>query len=405
MHHQERLPETGEARAVSALVTHESWAVALEHATDRVLAPGDPAPDVLLLFVSPAYGENYGSLLAAARRRTGAGIVIGCSASGFLAGATESEDHPGLSLMALWLPGATLVPVRMHQEHLAMLDEPGDWPGLDITDAGQIDSWLVFAEPYRFDTHVFLRHLEQRFPGAAIVGGMASGMISERRSCVFFDDQWYDEGAVALGIGNGYRLLPHVSQGCEPIGETWTITGADRNFVLSISNRPALQVLQQTVESLPDPLRQVAQRNLVVGLAGTEYRDDYHRGDFAVRGILGIDQAKGSVAIGGLPRVGQTLQFHLRHAASAHDDLSAMLDRATTLPAGTAPVAGILCTCDGRGQALFGEPDHDAGLTSAALGAMPLVGAFCIGEIGPLGDRVSLHGFTATLGILVRTTG
>jgi small ligand-binding sensory domain FIST len=402
MHHRATWPGTGGPRAASAMVTHESWAVALEHATDKVLHPGDPAPDVLLLFASPSYGEDYAAMLAATRDRTRAGVVFGCSASGFLAGPHETEDRPGLAVMALWLPGATLVPLRLHQEHLDLLDDPESWPGLDATVAGEITSWLVFAEPYRFDTQAFLRKLQHRFPGTAIMGGMASGMISERRSCVFFDDHWYDEGAIALGFGTPYRLVPHVSQGCAPIGETWTITGTERNVLLSISNRPALQVLQETVDALPDDLRLVAQRNLVVGLAGSEYRDDFHRGDFAVRGILGIDQAKGSVAIGGLPRVGQTLQFHLRHAASAHDDLKAMLARAVSMPPGADPVAAVLCTCDGRGQSLFGKPDHDAGVTSAALGAIPLAGAFCIGEIGPLGDQVSLHGFTATLGILQR---
>ena len=123
MHHRAMWPDTGGPHAASAMVTHESWAVALEHATDQVLHPGDRPPDLLLLFASPAYGEEYTTLLAAARNRTRAGIVFGCSASGFLAGPHESEDRPGLSLMALWLPGATLVPLRLHQEYLDLLDE------------------------------------------------------------------------------------------------------------------------------------------------------------------------------------------------------------------------------------------------------------------------------------------
>ncbi|MBA3276515.1 MAG: hypothetical protein H0T72_12040, partial [Chloroflexia bacterium] len=58
------------------------------------------------------------------------------------------------------------------------------------------------------------------------------------------------------------------------------------------------------------------------------------------------------------------------------------------------------CTCDGRGQALFGRPNHDTDLVGAALEGVPLAGAFCLGEIGPLGGRAVLHGFTATLGVL-----
>ena len=386
------------------MVANASWAVALEHATDQVMAPGDPPPDVVLLFASPAYGEAFDQLLRATRERTRAGILVGCSASGFLAGPDEVEDQPGLALMALWLPGATLAPVRFHQEHLDLLDEPNTWAELHGVNLAGINAWLVFAEPYRVDTHALLQSLQRACPGASIMGGMASGMIAERRSCVFFDGHWYDEGAVALGIGGPYSLRAQVSQGCEPVGETWTITGVDRNVVLGISNRPAVDVLHDTVTALPGNQRQRAQHNLVVGLAVNEYRDAFRRGDFVVRGILGLDPARGAIALGGKPRVGQTLQFHLRDAAAAAADMVAMLERAAPLP-GQAPVAALLCTCDGRGHALFGVANHDAGLASRALGKVPLVGAFCIGEIGPLGGQTVLHGFTATLGLLCHEPG
>jgi len=387
-------------RATSALVVHESWAVALEHATDQVMSPGDPAPDLLLLFASPRYGDDFGPLVRAARQRTGTSVLIGCSASGLLANGREVEDQAGLAIMAWWLPGARLYPVRLHQEHIELLDDPALWHELNDIPVDGVHSWLMFAEPYRIDAQALIQGLQARYPGVSIMGGLASGMVRERTSCVFFDDRVYEEGGVALGIGGPYSLHPYVSQGCEPVGESWTITAADHNTLIGISNRPALDVLQATVNGLPPERRARASNNLVVGLAGDEYRDTYGRNDFVVRGILGIDPKRGSVAIGGVPRLGQTVQFHLRDAGTAEADLARTMREVAASGDPGSIVGSVVCTCDGRGEALFGASNHDSAVIRAALPHVPVAGAFCIGEIGPLGDRTVLHGFTATLGLL-----
>ncbi|MGI8963330.1 MAG: FIST signal transduction protein [Thermomicrobiales bacterium] len=386
-------------RAASALVVHNSWAVALEHATDQVISPGDPPPDVLIVFASPAFRDAFSQLTTAARQRTGAGVLIGCSASGFLAGETEVEDRAGLALMALWLPGARIHTLRLHQEHVELLNDPALWHDMHRIPPADVNSWLMFAEPFRIDAQDLIQGLQAMYPEARIMGGIASGLIEDRKSCVFFDDHVYDEGGVALGIGGPYSLSPRVSQGCVPIGECWTITGVEQNTLISISNRPALEVLQDSIGALVPEQRERAQHNLVVGLAVDEYHDRYGHGDFAIRGILGIDPKRGSVAIGGKPRCGQTIQFHLRDPVSADLDLTRMMCSVASGNRGV-PIASILCTCDGRGQSLFGVPHHDATAVRGALPETPLVGAFCLGEIGPLGCQSVLHGFSATLGVL-----
>ena len=90
--------------------------------------------------------------------------------------------------------------------------------------------------------------------------------------------------------------------------------------------------------------------------------------------------------------VGQTVQFHVRDAAAADEDLRELLS-------GIDASAVLLFTCNGRGQHLFGVPDHDAGVVEQLLGPLPVAGAFCAGEIGPIGGRNSLHGFTASLAL------
>ena len=86
------------------------------------------------------------------------------------------------------------------------------------------------------------------------------------------------------------------------------------------------------------------------------------------------------------------MQFHVRDADAADEDLRELL-------AGVDADAALLFTCNGRGAHLFGVPDHDAGLVEQLLGPIPLAGAFCAGEIGPVGGRNFLHGFTASLAL------
>jgi small ligand-binding sensory domain FIST len=47
---------------------------------------------------------------------------------------------------------------------------------------------------------------------------------------------------------------------------------------------------------------------------------------------------------------------------------------------------------------MFSVPDHDATAIEDTLG-VPTGGFFCAGEIGPVGSRNFLHGFTATMAV------
>ena len=103
------------------------------------------------------------------------------------------------------------------------------------------------------------------------------------------------------------------------------------------------------------------------------------------------------IAVGDLVRTGQTVQFHVRDADTAHEDLLHLL----TLGPSQAPPAGALVfTCNGRGTRLFPAAHHDARCLQDALGPVPTAGFFAQGEIGPIGKRNFLHGFTASIALI-----
>jgi small ligand-binding sensory domain FIST len=375
-----------------------AWSTALERAAAQALADMAEPPDLVALFASGFWAAEFDRLVRRAHDLTDAGVLIGCSGGGVIGPGTEVEDRPALSLLALALPGALLHPVHLTHDALAACATADDVRRLTGAPPDDVEGFLVLADPFRLDAEGLLRALAGAYPDVPLIGGLASSTPSAQTTHVFMNERSYDQGAVCLAIGGAYTLRTLVSQGCQPIGQPWTITAVERNVIATIGNRPAYEVLVETFNALPPADQQRARRNLLVGLAIDERRDDFGRGDFLIRTLMGADRRSGALAIGALPRVGQTIQFQLRDAAAADEDLRTML---AALDPATHPAGAILCSCNGRGAGLFGAPHHDAQRVAERLGPLPLAGLFCNGEIGPIGGRPFVHGFTASLGLIV----
>lgn len=394
-----------EARA--SVVATSSWKLAVDLAAEELFGHDSPAvpPDLLVVFANDAWQEHYAELLHEIRQRSGASTVVGSSASGVLADRHEYEDVPGLSCLALWMPGVTLTPVRLHQESLEILDEPETWHMTTGVDVDRVKGILLLADPYRMDSHDLLCGLRSCYPGVPLVGGMTSASEHRRQTWVFLDGHVYDEGGVALLIEGPVSLVPVVSQGAEPVGEAWTVTKVERNTILEISNRPALDVLLDTADVVSGvPSREAFPfGDWLIGFAVDEYQDNFARGDFVVRGILGADRDRRGIVVGGMARVGQTVQFQMRDPSLAAVDLrQTLLDTRASLR-GASPGAALLFTCNGRGEDMFGRSHHDTETVASLLPGVPLAGMFCNGEVGPAGPKgiPMLNGFTATLALLV----
>jgi small ligand-binding sensory domain FIST len=176
------------------------------------------------------------------------------------------------------------------------------------------------------------------------------------------------------------------------------ITSAEDNMVLELAGDRALDRLRAEIVALPPEQQRLAAQGVLAGLVIDENKAEYGRGDFLMRGILGADEEAGGLAIGERVRVGQTLRFHFRDEESADDDLRDALTREL---AGRTAAGALLFTCNGRGTQMFSESDHDARTVSELLGSPGVAGFFCGGEIGPIGGRLFLHGFTATLAVFL----
>jgi small ligand-binding sensory domain FIST len=243
----------------------------------------------------------------------------------------------------------------------------------------------------------FLRQMNDDHRGLRVMGGMASGVEGPGECRLILNHQAVHQGAVGVLLQGPVRVRGIVSQGCRPIGRHMVITrrAEQENVIAELGGTPPLVCLQQLWQELSPHDRELFHRGLHIGRVINEYQGDFQRGDFLVRNVLGVDRETGALALTDRVRVGQTVQFHVRDAQTADEDLHALLQLDLNAHE-QRPSGALLFTCNGRGTRLFDEPHHDARAVRAEAGNIPLAGFFAQGELGPIGGQNFIHGFTAS---------
>ncbi|TWT44295.1 FIST N domain protein [Phycisphaerae bacterium RAS1] len=355
--------------------------------------------DVTLLFASPHFLESLPQLAVELHEALPTQALLGVSGESVIAGEREFENEPALVAWAAKLPGATVRSFHLSNDDIAGLDSPESLQeSLGVLPTQQPD-FVLLADPYSFDIARFVETLNQHYPNRTAVGGMASAASAPGENVLIFEGQALHQGLVGLSLTGAAAIDTVVSQGCRPIGRHMVITKAERNIIYQIGGRSALATVQELIEECPARDKELMRRRgLLVGRVINEYQPSFSRGDFLIRNPLGFDASSGAMAVSDLVRVGQTIQFHVRDGATAHEDLESLLSAA-----GDESTAGVLLfSCNGRGTRLFPEQHHDARCVSDAFGSPALAGFFCAGEIGPIGEKNFLHGHTASVGLLRR---
>jgi small ligand-binding sensory domain FIST len=351
------------------------------------------APSLAALFATPHYAAYTDVLLRAVRSVLGPVPLIGCVAGSVVGGSREVEGEAALSL---WLASET-GPVETFSMGYMKARSGGLYGGYRFQEDGGLH--LLVCDAQTFPVGELLEHLNQHVPGTLIAGGLAGRSAGRRGAHLFLDGRALDSGAVGARLA-GARADLLVSQGCRPIGSPYTVTRAEGNVMYELGGRPPLQRLKEIVATLPERDRDLlANGGLQLGRVIDEYRPEQRRGDFLIRSVVGADPDTGALVVGDEVEVGQTVQFHVRDAESADQDLKEALEREVTSLAGRDAAGALLFTCNGRGSSLFSTPDHDAGLVAKFLGEVPVGGFFCAGEVGPVGGKNYLHGFTASIAI------
>jgi small ligand-binding sensory domain FIST len=383
----------------AALTTKKDILDATQDLTRQVRSVlGAEKTDLALLFVHPEFLPRMTDLYEPLRAAIGARHWIGCSGAGIIGGSREVEHEPAVSLLVAQMPEVQIVPFAITQHELEESNGPAFWHfQLEVAPADN-PNILLFADPFSVQSAQLVGALGEAYPGMPVAGGLASGGQQAGDCRLFLDEQILDEGAVGVALTGRVALRTIVSQGCRPIGQPLTVTRAEKNILFELAGRPPLEVLQELLPKLPDSDQQLARRALFLGRVVNEYQEEFGRGDFLIRNLIGHDPQSGAVAVGDFLRTGQTVQFQVRDGQSAAEDLASLLAREAKRDQ-PRPRGAVLFSCLGRGEGMYGAPNHDINALHQMIGPVATAGFFCNGEIGPIGEKPFVHGFTSVIGL------
>ena len=371
-----------------------------EEAIERLLEPIDTRVtpgmvDLALLFVTGHFEDDLPEVIERISARLPTAVIFGCTVEGTIGVDQELERTPSMSLLAASLPDVSIRPFYLKQGELENAVDNHDWERIVAVAPESQPIFVALADPFRFAVHEFVEQINDVFPGAPLVGGVASAGQEPGQNRLILNHDIYQEGLVGVALTGRLAVDTVVSQGCRPIGKPFIITKGDRNIILELGGKPALEQLHNILVNLSPEEEQLARQSLFVGSVIDEFKETFQRGDFLIYNIIGVDQKRGAMGIAGPARTGATVQFHVRDADSADEDLRSML-----IPHQDRDVKGaMLFGCNGRGTRMWSTPGHDIGVFRERMGDVPIAGAFCGGEFGPVGGKNFVHGFTASIAL------
>lgn len=384
-------------RWVSAISDDEDT----DRAVDQVLAQlreqlSGSRPDVAMLFTTPDHAADWDELPGAVLAQLGARRLVGCSGGGIIGDGREIEQRPALAVTAAVLPEVELV--TLHVESGQLPDDADGWRRHFGFGPEVEPSFVLMADPFAFDPQPCIDALDAAYPGSPKVGGLASGGILPRTNAIFVDAVCHRSGAALVGMHGNVMLDPIIAQGCRPVGEPMLVSSCDGHVILGLDNQPPGAALEALQASLDDTDRELLRDSLFMGVEMRNQRE-YRAGDFLIRNIVGVQPDGKALAVATLLERWQAVQFHLRDRTASADDLYRQLERYVADPPSPAPTGALLFSCLGRGEQLYGTAGHDSQAFRDKVGDLSLAGFFGNGEIGPVGDRTFLHGYTSAFGV------
>ena len=341
-----------------------------------------PPASLGFLYVTDLFADQVGDILDFFRDRTGVPHWTGTIGIGICASGSEYLDQPALAVMLGEFPAGSFKVFS------------GVRTGDDLTTrrfacSGRPAHFaIVHADPKNQEVPDLIAGIAGKVESGFLVGGLSSS----RKRNVQIADKLTDGGISGVLFSEDVTIATRLTQGCSPVGPKHRVTQAQRNIIITLDDKPALEVMKKDIgEALARDLNRIG-GTIFVGLpiSGSD------TGDYLVRNLVGLDPGRGLVAIGDLVEPGSQVMFCRRDTASAAEDMERML---SSMKKGlyTQPRGGVYYSCLGRGASLFGPRSEELKMIEAAFGEFPLVGFFCNGEI----SHNRLYGYTGVLTLFV----
>jgi small ligand-binding sensory domain FIST len=385
----------------SHLSTQNNIEACVDESVEAILSQMDgKSVDLTIIFVSPQFKDKYEDIPKLIRDRISSKHFLGCSGGGIIGGGKEAEQQAAFSMTCANLPDVEIQGI--HTDTMKLPDQDTapsvwrEWLGVDVE---KNPSFIFLADPFSFQGEEFLAGVDFAYPNSSKVGGLASGAQAQGGNALYLNDKIHNNGLIGLALSGNIGMDTIVAQGCRPIGEPVKVSKCDGTLLTGMDGQPPLELLQSVYEGLDENDKSLVQTSLFLGIEMDPLKDNPQQGDFLIRNIMGVEREIGGIHVGTLLREGQLVQFHLRDKAMSAEDLKLMLTRYKANKNFKNTSGALLFSCLGRGQYLYGKPNHDADMFRDHIGDIPLGGFFCNGEIGPVGKTTFLHGYTSSFGI------
>ena len=381
------------ASFVQAHAHHVDWREALESCQRQLeiqiaAQQGDSARFTLgWCYLSDYYAPATEAILDELRLRFPGLAWVGTVGVGVAASGVEYIDVPALVLMIAPLPRQSF---RLFS---------GRQPLPAASSGFTAHAAQVHAEGSTPDLQELIHELSAR----TVTGYLFGGLSSARNRTVHIADGVFTGGISGVAFGPEVDLISRVTQGCQPIGPWRNITEGERNFVVSLDGKPALDCVLQDLgldRTLSDHALSQALSGTLVGLITTAEdvptRPRQFGADTIVRHLVGVIPQYRTLAIAEQIEPGMRLAFCTRNADAAKIDLVRIATeiRAELESGAARHMAGaVYVSCSGRGGPHFGARHAELQVVRRALGEVPLVGFFAGGEIA----RHHLYGYTGVL--------
>jgi small ligand-binding sensory domain FIST len=382
---------------VSLSVTGEDTGEILRDVSRAVLERLGEHADFAMVFPSAHFGPNAEELVANLKRAVGARVMLGCTGEGVIGPVHEIEGQPAVAVVAAQLPGVEVTPFSMSKSVLTDVALDPSSLAEHYRPPGQSRFLVMLADPFTAPMDGVLRAFNLMHKNLPIIGGMASGARRPGETVLIMNDRVIREGVVGVSFVGPIEADIIVSQGCRPIGPVFEVTESKNNVIELLGGESPLVRIQAMLDEMDDDDRELLQNGLFIGRAIDPDKEALGRGDFLIRGVLGVDSRTGAIAVSDVIDAGVRIQFHLRDARTAREDLEMMLSPHALFGE---PSGAFLFSCNGRGTHLYDEPDGDISAIRGFFSEIDLAGFFCAGEIGPIGGKNFLHGHTASLALI-----
>ncbi len=373
----------------------DSFASGKQAATEALAKAGQTVPcDFVLLFCTARHDQQ--------RLRDGVVSVVGQSQPVYGGGAVGiiTNDKFGyagdqVGVACFWLEDSTCT-VLVENDLDKGEKQTGIRLGKRLSDAGVIPSspMLLFYDAInRTDGDVrllmatwLLDGLEQGlgFPpdvnGAGIQGDHACSVTRQ-----YTGDGLDRHSVISMAFSDDIRMDSIIVHGCRPASPYYTVTKADGSAILEINGKPALQFMDELLNSA------IAPENypffLLFGLNHGERWGQYREDHYASRLCLAIDKERGAIIMFE-PDMSEGTEFRLMYRSLELDYMRPRIESVFSRLNGREPVFAVYIDCAGRCAGYGGIDIEDAHVVQEIVqDRVPLLGLYTGAEISSIGGR------------------